>query len=224
MVFMRTLGIELTLIDRMILQSYCGIIDGLADYLGSGYEIVLHSLENLDQSVIYIVHGEYTGRKIGAPITDKALQMLDVIEQDNRSEVTYFSKNKKGEPLKSATFAIRGENNRIIGLLCMNFYMNTSFADIISSFTMPETLANNVKSDENFAENVDDLIIASLSAVSDMVRNDASITPSNKNKAIIKILNDRGIFNIKDSVIKVAGLMGISKNTVYMHLRNIQEK
>lgn len=221
---MRTLGIELTLIDRMILQSYCGIIDGLADYLGSGYEIVLHSLENLDQSVIYIVHGEYTGRKIGAPITDKALQMLDVIEQDNRSEVTYFSKNKKGEPLKSATFAIRGENNRIIGLLCMNFYMNTSFADIISSFTMPETLANNVKSDENFAENVDDLIIASLSAVSDMVRNDASITPSNKNKAIIKILNDRGIFNIKDSVIKVAGLMGISKNTVYMHLRNIQEK
>lgn len=221
---MRTLGIELTLIDRMILQSYCGIIDGLADYLGAGYEIVLHSLENLDQSVIYIVHGEYTGRKVGAPITDKALQMLDVIEQDNRSEVTYFSRNKKGEPLKSATLAIRGENNRIIGLLCMNFYLNTPFADIISSFMIPDTLANSVKSDENFAENVDDLIVASLSSVSDMVHNDTSISPSNKNKVIIKILNDRGIFNIKDSVIKVAGLMGISKNTVYMHLRNIQEK
>lgn len=219
---MRTHGIELTTIDRMILQSYCGIIDGLAEYLGNGYEIVLHSLENLDQSVIHIVHGEYTGRKVGAPITDKALKMLDVIEHDNKSEVTYFSKNKKGEPLKSVTLAIRGENNRIIGLLCMNFYMNTPFADMIASFTMPETIATNVKSDETFAENVDDLIVTSLNTVREMVQNDQTILPSNKNKAIVRILYDRGIFNIKDSVIKVAELMGISKNTVYMHLRNIQ--
>lgn len=219
---MRTHGIELTTIDRMILHSYCGIIDGLAEYLGNGYEIVLHSLENLEQSVIYIVHGEYTGRKIGAPITDKALKMLDVIEHDNKSEVTYFSKNKKGEPLKSVTLAIRGENNRIIGLLCMNFYMNTSFAEFISSFTVPETVMTNVKSDETFAENVDDLIVSSLNAVREIVQNDLTILPSNKNKIIVKMLYDRGVFNIKDSVIKVAELMGISKNTVYMHLRNIQ--
>lgn len=219
---MRTHGIELTTIDRMILKSYCGIIDGLAEYLGNGYEIVLHSLENLNQSVIYIVHGEYTGRKVGAPITDKALKMLDVIEHDNKSKVTYFSKNKKGEPLKSVTLAIRGENNRIIGLLCMNFYMNTPFSELVACFTMPETIAANVKSDETFAENVDDLIVTSLNTVREMVQQDLTILPSNKNKAVVKILYDRGIFNIKDSVIKVADLMGISKNTVYMHLRNIQ--
>lgn len=168
--FIRTHGMELTTIDRMILKSYCGIIDGLAEYLGSGYEIVLHSLENPNQSVIHIVHGEYTGRKTGAPITDKALKMLDMI----------------------------------------------------ASFTMPETITANVISDETFAENVDGLIVTSLNSVREMVQNDMMILPSNKNKAIVKILYDRGIFNIKDSVIKVAELMGISKNTVYMHLRNIQ--
>lgn len=221
---MRTHGIELTTIDRMILQSYCNIIDGLAEYLGKSYELVLHSLENLDHSVIHIVNGGHTGRKIGAPITDKALRMLDVIEHDNKTQVTYFSKNKKGEPLKSTTLAITGENKRIIGLLCMNFYMNSSFADFIASFTIPETISTNMNSDENFAENVDDLIFSSMASARESVQNDSSILPSNKNKAIIKILYDHGIFNIKDAVIKVAILMNISKNTVYMHLRNLQGK
>ena len=49
---------------------------------------------------------------------------------------------------------------------------------------------------------------------------DISITASNKNKMIVYLLDDYGIFNIKDAVIKVASLLNISKNTVYMHLRN----
>ena len=31
-----------------------------------------------------------------------------------------------------------------------------------------------------------------------------------------------GIFNMKDSVVKGAALLGISKNTVYMHIRNFK--
>ena len=51
--------------DRLILESYKAVLDGLADYLGSGYEIVLHSLENFEHSVIKIINGEHTGRKEG---------------------------------------------------------------------------------------------------------------------------------------------------------------
>ena len=51
---------------------------------------------------------------------------------------------------------------------------------------------------------------------------DASISYSNKNKAIISQLYDRGIFQIKNSVPKIADELGISKNTVYLHLRNLQ--
>ena len=46
----------------------------------------------------------------------------------------------------------------------------------------------------------------------------------NKNKEIIAMLNEKGIFNFKDSVVKIADMMGISKNTVYMHIRNIGKK
>ena len=55
-----------TRMDRMVLESYKTLCEGLANYLGDGYEIVLHSLENYDNSVIKIINGYYTGRKEGA--------------------------------------------------------------------------------------------------------------------------------------------------------------
>ena len=58
--------------DFRILDSYKSVLDGLAAYLGDGYEIVLHSLHDLDHSVIKIINGHYTGRREGFPITDLA--------------------------------------------------------------------------------------------------------------------------------------------------------
>ena len=73
---------------------------------------------------------------------------------------------------------------------------------------------------ETFASNVDDMILSTLEHVRHQVYNDSAISSSNKNKAIINLLYEKGIFQIKDSVPKVADLLGISKNTVYLHLRN----
>ena len=48
--------------DKVILESYKILVDGLSAYLGEGYEIILHSLEDLDHSVIKIINGHYTER------------------------------------------------------------------------------------------------------------------------------------------------------------------
>lgn len=218
-------NITLTKNDKQILESYKLFIDGLSAYLGTSYEIVLHSLGNLEKSVIYIVNGEHTGRKIGAPITDLALRMYDNIQEAETDFIVYNSKNKKGEPLKSATIAIRGEMNRIIGLICINMYLNTSFYEVLSSF-IPSSINSINKNDlrESFSSDTDDLIKTAIDEEKDIVMADASILPSNKNKIIVEKLYDRGIFNLKDSIIKVEKLMGISKNTIYMHIRNYRKK
>lgn len=218
---MKPQEVELTLIDKFVLKSYCSMIEGLGNYLGEGYEVVLHSLEDFEHSVIYINHGEHTGRKKGAPITDKALDFLIKFNENGSTQETYYSFNAKGEPLKSTTIAIKGENNRIIGLLCMNFYMNISFYDFIHTFVSQENRVEAVEvKTETFASNVDDMILSTLDTVRDEIYNDVSISSSNKNKEIIYALYDKGIFQIKDSVSVVAKLLNISKNTVYLHLRS----
>lgn len=217
---MKDYNVHLTLIDRIILDSYKVLLEGLADYLGSGYEMVLHSLEDTEHSVIKIINGHHTGRAEGMPITDLALQMLEQIKKEGeKGSISYFTKNKKGEPLKSTTIVVRGEESRIIGLLCINFYLNTNFSEILSGFIPDITSRAQVKT-ETFASNLDELIYSKVSEVRNEVMEDDQILPSLKNKEIINILCQQGVFTLKDAVVKVAEYLDISKNTVYMHIRN----
>lgn len=219
--------LSLTLVDKAILESYKNLIVNLGSYLGDGYEIILHSLEDLHHSAIEIVNGHYSGRTAGAPITDLALSLLAKIEENKDcSAICYMNRSKKGVPLRSSTIPITGENNRIIGLLCINFYMDLPLSSLLSKFQIDDykTFQEGKETIETFAENTDELIEATLIAVKDQISKDTSISTQNKNKEIVIALHQKGIFNIKDSVIKVASLMGISKNTVYMHIRNISKE
>ena len=211
--------------DYQILESYKIMAEGLAEYLGEGFEIVVQSLGNLEHSVIKILNGSHTGRKEGSPITDLGLTMVkNMSEPGAPKHMTYFNKTPKCEPLKSCSIAITGEKGNIIGLMCLNFYVNTPLSDVISRLLPNRASTNNTSYAESFVEDVDELLKISLKEASDLVYNDRTIATSNKNKEIISILNDKGIFNFKDSVVKIADMMGISKNTVYMHIRNISKK
>ena len=222
---MKQKPISLTKGDLAILESYKTLAEGLANYLGDGYEIVLHSLGNLEHSVIKIINGHHTSRKEGSPITDLGLSMARSINESGQKKyLSYFNKTPKGQPLKSTSIAIPGEKGNVIGLLCINFYMGTPLSSLLASLTPENGDFRNNNFSESFVEDVDDLLKLSLKEASDKVYSDRSIATSNKNKEIISILNDKGIFNFKDAVIKIADMMGISKNTVYMHIRNISKK
>ncbi len=207
--------------DEAILNSYRNLVSGLESYLGAGYEIVLHSLASMEHSVIAIANGHHTGRKEGSPITDLALQMLFSIEQEKSvGHESYFTTNKNGEPLKSSTIVIYGENHRAIGLLCMNFYLNTPISQVISSLFDPSAAGRSFLA-ETFADNTEELVHRVTEKIRKEVETDSSILPSLKNKEIIQRCNARGVFQIKNAVNTVATLLGISKNTVYLHLKSI---
>lgn len=216
-------NLELTETDREILQSYCSMCRDLSLFLGSGYEIVLHSLENYDHSAIQVINGFHTGRSIGAPITDLGLKMLKKIQvSDSPKEyLCYFSLNSSGKRLKSTTIPVYGEHKRLIGLLCINFYLDTPFTDVLNSFVPGSVQSEAVTQNESHMNSTDELIADSVARVKKAVMEDPNILSINKNKEIVNRLYADGIFNLKNSVIQCANLLGISKNTVYMHIRNL---
>ncbi len=214
--------IVLTDADRLVLESYKNLAAGLSEYLGEGYEIVLHSLEDLEHSVIFIINGHYTGREVGCPITNIALSMLKKMEQeDSKGSISYFTKTSASKPLKSSTIAIKGAGNRTIGLLCINFYLATPYYSIINSFFGKEEEDRN-EIEENFSDSIDDMVKKSISDAREMVMKDNTISSTNRNHRIIQNLFENGIFNFKDAVETVAQELGISKSTVYMHIRRVR--
>ena len=118
--------------------------------------------------------------------------------------------------------AVRGEHDRIIGLICINLYLNTSLCDILDGLTPGTVQAMAAR--ENFAADAKELIVSALEPVRARVMADDSILPSNKNKAIVEELDQKGMFRLKDSVVFVAEQLGISRNTIYMHLRNHRKR
>ena len=198
--------VELTKTDKAILNSYNKMLDGLSMYLGEGYEIVLHSLEDYGSSAVKVLHGDHTGRSAGAPLTDLALDYLERMEKkpddEEKKGIAYFTRNRKGEPLRSVTIPVKGENN---------------FVD------NEEHLQGNWEDrEEKFSLSGPELVESMTEQIRDEVMEDMRIASVNKNKEIIQRLEEKGIFKVKESVAKVSEILGISKNTVYLHLRNLE--
>ncbi len=207
--------------DHMIINSYIASVDALSNYFGPAYEIVLHSLEDKSASVVAIKNG-HSGRTVGSPITDYALRILNEIENGRESKeyLTYFNIGDDGSPIKSITVPIHGEGGKVIAMLCFNLYLNAPFIDIVNSVA-PSGIA---ATKEHYASNTDDLLYHILEDARSAVENGPELLPSQKNKTIIYTMAAKGAFNIKNSVQLTADKLGISKNTVYLHLRHYQEE
>lgn len=218
---MNPLQVQFTPEDRLVMESYSRMLDGLAQYLGTGYELVLHSLEDLEHSAIRVINGGHTGRREGAPITELALTMLGRIHEQGQGDcICYSSANKDGKPLHSTTIAIRGSGSRIIGLLCINFYLDTPLSTLLQTFwpTASQPAA------ETYVQNSAEMVQAAVAKAAAEADAAGFAGSHLRNREIVARLHASGIFNIKDAVNLVADCLSISKNTVYLHLRHCKEE
>lgn len=207
--------------DYDILKSYEAVVDGLATLIGAHCEIVLHALDDLKCSAIRIANGEHTGRQVGSPITDLALQMLhDMTGADSNVSRTYFTRAKSGVLMKSVTIAIRNNQQRVIGLLCINMNLDVPFSQIMSTFMPPES--PDVASPVNFASSVEELVMQTLEYTIEEVSSDRRVANNAKNRQIVLNLHEKGIFDIKDAISQVADRLNISKHTVYFYIRQFK--
>jgi predicted transcriptional regulator YheO len=147
--------------------------------------------------------------------------MLEQIQENDASKpfMSYTSKSKYGKPVRSTTILIFGEKRKIIGLLCINLYLDSPISSLLQNFSLVPQ-ADYVT--ENFSSDSDELIIRSLEKVKSGVDADDLVPPHLKNKEIVTLLYHQGIFKLKNAVQDISKELGISKNTVYLHIRALE--
>lgn len=204
--------------DHAILASYFPVVDGIAALLGENCEIVLHSLEFLEHSAIYIVNGHNTDREIGSPVTDRALRSLHQMQTDSVSK-PYFTRAKGGVLMKSITIAIRNAKQQPIGLICININLDVPVSQFLNTFIAPQETESTV----NFASSVEDLVSQTIESTIEAISNNRNVANNNKNRQIVIELFEKGIFDIKDAINQVAERLNISRHTVYLYIRQIKQ-
>ncbi len=211
-------NIALTPEDQQILDGYKPVVDAIGQIFGSSCEVVLHSLNDLSHSVVWIHNGAKTGRKIGSPVTDKALSILATLKESSRvNSGLYFTQTAQGHRMRSSTTIIRGLSGKPIGLLCINFDVSTPFNELAEIMLSPQR--QHEHDNEHFAIDLDDLLRNQVHKVQQEVMADPMIPPRQKTKEIILRLHDAGVFKLRRSVTRVANMLKISRDVIYMHLR-----
>jgi predicted transcriptional regulator YheO len=105
-----------------MLQQYTILVDFLGQVLGPDYEVVLHDLSSMSNSIVAIANGHVSGREVGAPLTSLALTMMSDKRYLNKDfHVNYNGMTKENKILRSSTMYIKDDLGKLVGMLCVNF-------------------------------------------------------------------------------------------------------
>jgi predicted transcriptional regulator YheO len=213
--------------DETIINSLKDVVKGLAAFLGSDTEVVLHSLKDPTHSIVAIENGHITGRTVGSALTEAGKKIIKDININKKPFIgPYRSISPTGKILRSVTIPIKNKQEEIIGFLCINmeigkFLQIDEIAKTFSTFSS-EKIANGEL--EKTADNiqVEDLRKKIFEEV--LVRSGAKgdIPTKERNKFVIEELYKKDFFKIKDSIDFVAQKLGISIFTVYNYLRELK--
>ena len=212
------------------IKKYIPIADFLGEVLGNNTEIILHDLTNYEHSIVHIINGHISGRKIGDSITDLVLEFMTTESKGDKQFIcNYNSKTVGDRLLYSSTYFIRDEKNNIVGALCLNsdYYevkKSLSFlTSLLPNYVDDKILTlNNIK--ENLNSNPQEVTVNKIDAIInqfDVVPN--RMTTEEKTK-VIAALNECGIFNIRGSVQEVANKLNMSEPSIYRYIKKIKNK
>jgi predicted transcriptional regulator YheO len=215
---------SITARDKEILNALIPIVDSIALMMGRNCEVLLHSFENLDKSIIHIVNGHITLRSVGSPITDLGIKVLNN-STENETDITgcYFSKTNDGKSLRSVTTLIRNSKGKPIGMMCINYNMSAPLMDVMSDFSGSgeKNLHDNT---ENFVASIEDLVKTTLRETINSINTHNNIPNHEKNKTIVGELIKRGIFDIRGAIDIAARELSLSRYTVYNYIREYKFK
>jgi predicted transcriptional regulator YheO len=216
--------------DLSILQKYFGIADYIAAINGPGCEVIIHDISNLQNSIVHIVNGHITRRKVGGTITDYALDLI--VNQQHRerdSVVNYMGTTKDGRILRSSTYFIKDDMQELVGLLCVNIDITDLLIarDILNktaAFPVDETVEPSASSKEHFALSVDEMVESIIDNA--IIESGIRLEDSNakQKKELTRSLMSRGVFRFKGAVGAVARKLNVSSQSVYRYYKEIEEE
>ena len=206
------------------LETLKQIADGIAAQFGSNCEVVIHEVNSsrMDHSIVYIVNGHVSGRKVGDGASQVVLEQMLNHDAQPRDHLGYLTKTPEGKILKSSSLYIRNSKGKVSAILAINYdisklvMVESAVRELIAT---PEPQQAEPEKIVNVNDLLEDLIQQSVALVGKPV---ALMNKDDKVKAI-QFLNQNGAFLVTKSGDKIAKYFGISKYTLYSYIDLKQE-
>ncbi|WP_165445158.1 helix-turn-helix transcriptional regulator [Bacilliculturomica massiliensis] len=195
------------------------IAKAIALSMGETCEAVVHD-EN--RVIIYIENGFISGRQTGHVMDDSVFEYLADRSRKENGSVVRLTKKANGELAKSTTVMFFDENGKYEAMLC--FTMNLT--SLNQARNMLDMLMN-IQPFEANEEQKDNMTIADYTrnVIADIIKEvgkPSTLGPKEIKLRTLRMLDEKGVFLIKDSIPQVCELLSISQATLYNYLREIR--
>ena len=195
---------------------------GIARQFGKDCEVCIHdlSVKDLEHTIIFIINGHVSGRKIGDGASKVVLETLEAIEKGDIivDHLGYRTTTQDGRILKSSTVFLKDSTGKYRWVLGINYdvtaLMNVDAA--LQSITMVESRDSN--GDGQIPLNVNDLLDNLINQSVKRIGKPPALMNKEEKIQAIQFLRDAGAFLITKSGDKVSNFYGISKFTLYSYI------
>lgn len=218
-----------------ILHSITPIVEIIAQTFGKNCEVVLHDFSDPQHSIVKIINGHVTGRKVGDPITDFALAAWHKGGFGKNKEykvINYKTKTKDGKVLRSSSVFIKNNQDKIIGCLCVNYELTEflMFRRIMEEFCTTvdfgkeKSIKENEENIETFAVGINEIFEKIIHKAIEEVGKPVSLMQKEDKLKVVSIIKERGGFLIKGSIDQLANELNVSRYTIYNYLEESKAK
>lgn len=225
-----------------LIGRYAVLVEFLGQMLGPDYEIALHDLTRKQPSIVAIANGHISGRGIGAPLTNMAMQLIAEKAYLTQSwKMNYRGVSANGKVLRCSTLFIQDERGALIGLLCINFddsrYRELServfalchpddyAARNISINATPLPLSGGeIGEQETFYNSIAAATEDAFVSVMDTAKVPSDRLTQAEKLEIIQLLEQRGVFMLKGAIPVVAEKLSCSQASIYRYLSKINQE
>lgn len=202
------------------------MMEGIAGQFGDNCEVVLHDhSQGLESSIVAIINGHVTGRKVGDPSSNLGLEVLRGSDV-NGDRHNYFTKTREGKTLRSTSVYLRNNDKQVIGALCINL----DISDILQAEKLLNKMAGRPDNAPAPSKEVNEVFVKDVNELLDyliaecMTLIDVPVSNMSRQDKLnaIKFFDDKGVFLIKKSGERICEFLNISKYTLYAYLGELR--
>ena len=198
------------------------LADAIVAMFGNHCEACVHDLTTLQHSLVHI-SGDVTHRRPSAPATDLLMKMVNTPGQESDVH-SYRTIAADGRSLKSTTTLLRDAGGRAVAALCINF--DTTEYAIAAQALQP--FLNHFDNQaappiETFAHSPEETVDALFQRAANSIGKHPQTMTRQEKAQLVGQLEADGLFHFKGAVEQVAKLLGVTRFTVYNHLKKARK-
>lgn len=210
---MSIIKILLVLKMKKAIKAFLPTAEAIQKLLHPYAEVVVHDIK---QNQIVAIFHPFSKRRVG----DASLLTQEEMAALEDCIGPYEKTNRDGRKLKSVSSIIRDENNKAVGMLCINLDISKleKINELISVFIHNEKLIPQPAAlfKDDWQERINSYVHSYL--------NEHHLTLDSLNrrekKDLIEHLHKVGAFTAKNAALYLAQIIGVSRATIYNYLAN----